>query len=48
MYPLLKKNCIDDFEHLPESIKSTIQWFPFLKMMEYTVNDMQNDTHLTS
>ena len=49
MYPLLKKiNRIDDFEHWPVSIKSTIQWFPFLGIMEYTGNDMQNDTHLTS
>ena len=30
------------------SIKSTIQWFPFLGIMEYTGNDMQNYTHLTS
>ena len=25
-----------------------MQWFPFLEMMEYTGNDMQNDTNLTS
>ena len=25
-----------------------MQWFPFLEMMEYTGNDMENDTHLTS
>ena len=25
-----------------------MQWFPFLEIMEYTGNDMQNDTHLTS
>ena len=30
------------------SIKSTVQWFPFLEMMEYTGNDMQDDTHLTA
>ena len=48
MYPLLKKNRIDYFEHWPASIKSSIQWFPFLEIMEYTGNDMQNDTPLTS
>ena len=49
MYPLPKKNNrIDDFEHWPASIKSTIQWFPFLEIMEYTGYDMQNDTNLTS
>ena len=42
-----KINRIDDFEHWPESIKSTLQWFPFLGIMEYTGNDMQDDTHLT-
>ena len=25
-----------------------MQWFPFLGIMEYTGNDMKNDTHLTS
>ena len=49
MYPLLKQiNRIDEFEHWPESIKSTLQWFPFIEMMEYTGNDMQDDTHLTA
>ena len=48
MYPLILKNCIDDFEHWPESIISTLQWFPFLEIMEYTGNVMQDDTHLTS
>ena len=43
-----KINRIDDFENWPVSIKSTIQWFPFLGIMKYTGNDMQNDTHLTS
>ena len=38
----------DEFENWPASIKSTFQWFPFLEIMEYTGNDMQNDTHLTS
>ena len=49
MYPvLIFFNRIDDFEHWPASIKSTIQWFPFHEIMEYTGNDVQNDTHLTS
>ena len=43
-----KNNRKDEFKHWPESIKSTMQWFPFLEIMEYTGNDMQNDTHLTS
>ena len=43
-----KINRIDDFEHWPESIKSTLQWFPFHDIMEYTGNVMQDDTHLTS
>ena len=46
--PSTKKNRIDDFEHWPESIKSTLQWFPFLEMVEYTGNDMQDDTNLKS
>ena len=48
--PSTKKqiNRIYDFEHWPVSNKSTIQWFPFLEMMEYTGNDMQDDTHITS
>ena len=49
MYPLLKtNNRIDEFEHWPESIKSTLQWFPFHSVMEYTGNFMQDNTHLTS
>ena len=48
MYPLLKKNRIGDFEHWPASIKTTIEWFPFLDIMEYTGNDIKNDTPLTS
>ena len=49
MYPLLKKiNCIDDLEHWPASIKTTIEWFPFLEIMEYTGNDIKNDTPITS
>ena len=30
------------------SIKSTLQWFPFHAIMEYTGNIIQDDTHLTS
>ena len=41
-------NCIDDFEHWPASIKSTLQWVPFGAVKEYTGNVMQDDTHLTS
>ena len=44
---LKKINRKDEFEHWPESIKSTLQWFPFLEMMKYTGNVMQDDTHLT-
>ena len=45
---LKKINRIDDFKHWPESIKSTIQWFPFHEVMEYNGNVMQYDTYLTS
>ena len=49
MYPLINfLNGIDDFKHWPESVKSTLQWFPFHEIMEYTGNVMQDDTHLTS
>ena len=37
-------NCKDEFKHWPESIKSAMQWFPFLEIMKYTGNDMQNDS----
>ena len=43
-----KLDLIDNFEHWPASIKTTIEWFPFLEMMEYTENDIKNDTPLTS
>ena len=49
MYPQLKQiNRIDGFEHWPASIKTNIEWFPFLEIMEYTGNDIKNDTPLTS
>ena len=41
--PSSKTNCIDDFEHWPASIKTTIEWFTFLDTMEYTGNDMKSD-----
>ena len=46
--PSLKKNRIENFEHWPESIKTTIEWFPFLDMMEYTGNDMISEIPLTT
>ena len=48
--PSTKKiiNRKDEFKHWPELIKSTMQWFLFLEMMEYTGNDMKNDTNITS
>ena len=47
--PSTKKiNRKDEFKHWPESIKSAMQWFPFLKIMEYTGNDMKIDIPLTT
>ena len=43
-----KINRIDDFEHWPASIKTTIEWFTLLEIMEYNGNDIKNDTPLTS
>ena len=37
-----------DHDHWPASIKSTLQWFPFHAIMEYTGKLMQDDMHLTS
>ena len=37
-----------DQDHWPVSIKSTLQWFPFHAIMEYTGNIMEDDMHLTS
>ena len=34
-------------KHWPESIKTTIEWFPFLDIMEYTGNYMISDIPLT-
>ena len=48
--PSTKKriNRIENFEHWPESIKTIIQWFTFLDIMEYTGNDMISDIPLTT
>ena len=43
-----KINLQDDHDHWPASIKSTLQWFPFHSIKEYTGNLVQDDTHLTS
>ena len=43
-----KINRIDDHGHWPASIKSTIQRFPFLTIMEHTPNKMQEDKGLIS
>ena len=41
-------NRIDNSEHWPTSIKTTIEWCPFLDIMEYTGNDMKSDIPLTT
>ena len=47
--PSTKKiNGKDDFKHWPVSIKTTIEWFPFLEIMAYTGKDIKNDTPPTS
>ena len=43
-----KINRIDDNEQWPASTKSTIQWFPFLTIMESTGNIMQDYKRLIS
>ena len=43
-----KINRVDDHKHWPASIKSTIQWFPFLAIMEHTANKIQDDKRLIS
>ena len=35
------KNRIDDLEHWPASIKTTMQWFLFIEMTEYTGNGIK-------
>ena len=41
-----KNNRVDNHNHWPESIKETIQWFPFLTIMEHTANKMLDDKGL--
>ena len=43
-----KINRVDSGEHWPTSIKETIQWFPFLTIMEHTANKMENNNGLIS
>ena len=47
---LLKKeiNCHDIGLYWPTSIKDTIQWFPFLDIMEHTANIMKTKNGLIS
>ena len=35
-------------EHCPTSIKETIQWFPFITIMEHTANKMRENNGLIS
>ena len=39
---------IENFDHWPESIKRTIEWFTFLDIMEYNGKDMISDISLTT
>ena len=39
---------VDSNEHWPTSIKETIQWFPFIAIMEHTANKMKNNNGLIS
>ena len=39
---------IDNHKHWPASIKETIQWFPFLTIIEHTANKIQDDKRLIS
>ena len=36
-----KIHCVDSGEHWPTSIKETIQWFPFIIIMEHTAKQMK-------
>ena len=40
-------NCIDKSNHWPESIKRTIECFPFLDIMEFTGKEMITDKSIT-
>ena len=44
----MKIHRVDSGEHQPISIKKTIQWFPFLTIMEHTANNMENNNTLIS
>ena len=47
--PLNKKiNRVDNHKHWPASINEKIQWFPFLTIMEYTANKIQDNKVLIS
>ena len=37
---------IDIGEHWPTSIKETIQWFPFLTIVEHTAHKMEKNNRL--
>ena len=39
---------VDSSEHWPTLIKETIQWFPFLTIMENTAKTMKNNNGLIS
>ena len=43
-----KINRFDNHKHCPVSVKETIQWFPFLTIMEHTANKIQYDKRLIS
>ena len=43
-----KINRVDNHKHWPASIKETIQWFPFLTIMEHTTNKIQDNKGLIS
>ena len=43
-----KLNHIDSDDYWPTSIEETIQWFPFLTIMEHTENIMETNNGLIS
>ena len=43
-----KIHCFNSDEHWPTSIKDSIQWFPFLTIMEHTANIMKTNNGLIS
>ena len=47
-YKKNKFNRVDNHKNWPKSIKETIQWFPFLTIIEHTSNKMQDDKGLIS